>query len=305
MTQLLPPDSATARPVAPSRADDPAGAPRRVSPVRLLRFLAGRPGLVLSVVLVVLVLLAVFAPAVFTARDPLAAEPAVRLQGPGAHHLFGTDQLGRDMFSRVVHGASMSLRAALIAVVLGSVAGSAVGLFSGFVGGWADGLVMRVVDVFLAVPGLLLSLAFVTAIGFGTTNVAIAVGLASIAQFARLMRAEVLRVRTSVFVEAAQASGTRWYAILGRHVLPNAYGPVLAMATLQFGIAILAVSSLSFLGYGAAPPAPEWGSLVAQGRDYLATAWWLTTLPGLTVALTVLATNRIARAVDGEWAAAR
>ncbi len=257
-----------------------------------------RPGLVLAVLVLGLVLLAVVAPGLFTHRDPLAAEPAVRLRGPSAHHLFGTDQLGRDMFARVVHGASLSLRAALIAVLLGGVAGAVVGLVCGYAGGWLDGLVMRVVDVFLAVPQLLLSLAFVTVLGFGTTNVAIAVGIASIAQFSRLMRAEVLRVRTTDYVEAARVSGTRWYGILGRHVLPNAYGPVLALATLQLGLAILAVSALSFLGYGAPPPAPEWGSLIAQGRDYLATAWWLTTLPGLTVAVTVLATNRIAHAVE-------
>ncbi|HZE49759.1 MAG TPA: ABC transporter permease, partial [Jatrophihabitantaceae bacterium] len=204
-----------------------------------------------------------------------------------------------------VHGAAQSLRASLLAVLLASVIGSLVGLVSGFAGGWVDGLIMRVIDVLLAVPALLLSLAFVTALGFGTTNVAIAVGLAAIARFARIMRAEVLRISTSLYVEAARACGARRYSILARHVLPNAYGPVVALATLQFGLAILAVSALSFLGYGATPPAPEWGSLVAQGRDYLGTAWWLTTLPGLTVAATVLATNRIARAIDGEWSAAR
>jgi peptide/nickel transport system permease protein len=115
------------------------------------------------------------------------------------------------------------------------------------------------------------------------------------------MRAEVLRVRQAVFVEAARLSGARWYAVLLRHVLPNAIGPVLVLATLDFGSAILAVSALSFLGYGAAPPAPEWGTLISSGRNYLANAWWLSTLPGLTVAALVLATNRIARALDGEW----
>jgi peptide/nickel transport system permease protein len=304
MSQLLSPDTivATGPGTLLPIAREPA---RRGTGRRLVAFLLARPGLLLAILIVILVLLAVAVPSIFTGRDPLAASPADRLQAPNSPHLFGTDQLGRDMFSRVVHGASLSLRASLIAVLLGAVSGSLVGLVSGFVGGWLDGLVMRVIDVFLAVPQLLLSLAFVTAIGFGTTNVAIAVGIASIAQFARLMRADVLRIRTTGYVEAARVSGSRWYSVLGRHVLPNAYGPVLAMATLQFGLAILAVSALSFLGYGAAPPAPEWGSLVAQGRDYLATAWWLTTLPGLTVAVTVLATNRIARAVDGEWAASR
>ncbi|WP_243715932.1 ABC transporter permease [Actinomadura darangshiensis] len=132
-------------------------------------------------------------------------------------------------------------------------------------------------------------------------KVAVAVGVASVATFARVMRSEVLRVRQAVFVEAARSCGTRWYAVLGRHVLPNAIGPVLVLATLDFGTAVLAVSSLSFLGYGAAPPAPEWGTLISDGRNYLANAWWMTALPGLTIAATVLATNRIARALDGEW----
>ncbi|HEX7659897.1 MAG TPA: ABC transporter permease [Pseudonocardiaceae bacterium] len=270
----------------------------------MVGFLIGRPGLLLSVLYVVLVLLAVFGPAALTSRDPLAVDPPHRLAAPSWQHLFGTDQLGRDLFSRVVHGASLSLRAALIAVLLGAVVGAVIGLVSGFVGGWLDGLIMRVVDVLLAVPLLLLALAIVTVLGFGAVNVAIAVGCASIAQFVRLMRAEVLRVRVSVFVEAAAVSGARWPAVLFRHVLPNSYGPVLALVTVQFGVSILSVSSLSFLGYGTPPPAPEWGSLVAQGRDYLASAWWLTTLPGLVLAALVLSVNRIARAIDGEWAAA-
>jgi peptide/nickel transport system permease protein len=145
----------------------------------------------------------------------------------------------------------------------------------------------------------------VTALGYGTVKVAVAVGIASVAGFARVMRAEVLRVREAVYVEAARSAGVRWYAVLLRHILPNAIGPVAVLAALDIGTAILAVSSLSFLGYGAAPPAPEWGTLISSGRNYLANAWWLSTLPGLTVAALVLATNRIARALDGEWAKQR
>jgi peptide/nickel transport system permease protein len=205
----------------------------------------------------------------------------------------------------VVHGAGLSLQATILAVGVGLVAGSAIGLLAGFVGRWVDEALMRGVDVLLAVPSLLLSLALVTALGFGTVKIAVAVGVGTVASFARVMRSEVLRVRTSGYVEAAQSCGVRWYGVLGRHVLPNAYGPVLVLATLEFGVAVLAVSALSFLGYGAPPPAPEWGSLVAEGRNYLATAWWLTALPGLTVALTVLAAGRVARALDGEWTAGR
>lgn len=277
---------------------DDTEAPRRRDFGRLTRILR-QPGLVLSLVVVVLMLLAAFAPWLFTSRDPLEAVPVDKLQGPSAEHLFGTDQLGRDLYSRVVHGAALSLKAVVIAVSLGLVLGSLIGLIAGFFGGWVDFLLMRVIEVVLAIPGLLLSLAIITALGFGTVNVAIAVGLASVARFARVMRAEVLRVRGAVFVEAAKAAGARWYEILFRHVLPSAIGPAAVLAALDFGIAILAVSALSFLGYGANPPAPEWGSLVAGGRTYITSAWWLTVLPGVVVMAAVLATNRISRAVDG------
>ncbi|MFD9966369.1 ABC transporter permease [Amycolatopsis sp. NPDC058986] len=260
---------------------------------------ARRPGLVLAVVILVLALLAAVAPSLFTGYDPITGIPAEKLRGPSLAHLFGTDETGRDIFARVVHGASLSLRATVIAVLVALVAGSALGLVAGFRGGVLDTVVMRVVDVLLAIPPILLSLALVTALGFGTTNVAIAVGIANLAAFARLMRAEVLRVRGTVYVEAARASGVRWSGVLGRHVLPNALGPVLALATLTLGTAVLEVSALSFLGFGATPPTPEWGALVAGGRNFLATAWWMTTFPGLTVAAVVLSANRLSRALDG------
>jgi peptide/nickel transport system permease protein len=154
-----------------------------------------------------------------------------------------------------------------------------------------------VVDVLLAIPSLLLSLMIIIALGFGITNVAFAVGAAFVATSARVMRGEVLKIRQSPYIEAARAGGARGRRILWRHVLPNSAEPVLVLAALEFGEAILYVSSLSFLGFGVQPPAPEWGSLVADGRDYLDTAWWLTTMPGLTIVATVLAANRISRAL--------
>lgn len=265
-----------------------------------VRFVARRPGLLLATLVAVLVLVAAFAPGLLAGGDPLAGTPADRLQGPSAEHFFGTDQLGRDLFTRVVHGTSLSLRATALAVVVSLVVGSALGLVAGFAGGWADEAIMGLVDVLQAVPRLLLSLAVVVALGFGTTNVAFAVGLAAAAGFARVMRAEVLRVRSAGYVEAARVCGVRPGGVLLRHVLPNAWGPVLVMAALEFGTAILAVSALSFLGYGATPPTPEWGALVAEGRNHVATSWWLTTLPGLVIAATVLAANRISRALDSE-----
>jgi peptide/nickel transport system permease protein len=256
------------------------------------------PGLLLSGLWLVLVVVAASAPGLLSGTDPYRSDTGALLQPPSAAHWFGTDQIGRDLFSRVVHGSALSLQATLIAVAVGVVLGAAVGLLAGAAGGWLDAVLMRAVDVLLAIPSLLLSLALITVLGFGTVNVAIAVGFGSVAGCARIMRSEVLRVRQSVYVEAATSLGVRRRTVLVRHVLPNAAGPVLVLAALDFGTAILAVSSLSFLGYGAKPPTPEWGSLVASGRDFLGSGWWLTTLPGLVVVATVLAANRIARALE-------
>ncbi len=236
-------------------------------------------------------------PSVFASGDPLIGVPAEKFRSPDAQHWFGTDNLGRDLYTRMVHGAGLSLTATLAAVGIALVAGSLLGLVSGAAGGFIDSVVMRVVDVLLSIPALLLSLALVTALGFGTRNVAIAVGVSLIANFARVMRSEVLRVRHAAYVEAAHAAGTRWYTVLLRHVLPNSYQPVLALAAVEFGMAVLSISALSFLGYGAKPPTPEWGSLISEGRNYLATAWWLTTLPGLVIVAVVLAAQRLGRAV--------
>ncbi|MGW6518291.1 ABC transporter permease [Streptomyces sp. NPDC054962] len=294
-----------ARPVEPGIDPGPANAGRGVGPRRFLLFLLRRPGLLASVLVLVLVVLAAFWPGLFTSQDPLHGVPAENFRSPGGGHWFGTDELGRDVFSRVVHGAQLSLKATLIAVGFAFVVGGLIGLVAGFVGRWVEDVLMRFVDVLLSIPSLFLSLALVTALGYGTVKVAVAVGIASVAGFARVTRAEVLRVRQAVFVEASRSCGARWYSVLGRHVLPNAAGPVIVLATLEFGAAILAVSSLSFLGYGAPPPAPEWGTLISDGRNYLANAWWLTALPGLAIAATGLATNRIARALDGEWSRQR
>ncbi|WRZ95166.1 ABC transporter permease [Streptomyces sp. NBC_01007] len=308
MTRPLVDDVATgaapglAPPVDPGIAPSPGPGPELR---RVLRFFLRRPGLLTSVLVVVLVVLAAFRPELFTSQDPLHGVPSQNFRSPSGAHWFGTDELGRDLFSRVVHGAQLSLKATLIAVAVAFVAGGLLGLVAGFVGRWVDDVLMRFVDVLLSIPALFLSLALVTALGYGTVKVAVAVGAASVAGFARVTRAEVLRVRQAVFVEASRSCGSRWYSVLGRHVLPNAAGPVIVLATLDFGTSVLAVSSLSFLGYGAPPPAPEWGTLISDGRNYLANAWWLTALPGLAIAATVLATNRIARALDGEWSRQR
>jgi peptide/nickel transport system permease protein len=267
-------------------------------PRRGLPTWARRPDLLLAGAVVLMVLAWAAFPTLFTSQSPVDGVPADRLQGPSAAHLFGTDHLGRDLFSRVVHGARLTLQATVLAVLIGLVVGTLTGLVSGFVRGVVDDVLMRTMDVLLSIPALLLSMALITALGFGTVKVAIAVGIGTVANFARVMRSEVLKVSSAVYVEAARASGVRTTGVLFRHVLPNAAGPVLSLSALEFGVAVLAVSALSFLGFGAPPPAPEWGSLVAGGRDYLATSWWLTTLPGVVVAAVVLSANRIARALE-------
>ncbi len=190
-----------------------------------------------------------------------------------------------------------SLTGAFVAVLVGLVAGTSLGLFAGSVGGLVEDAAMRIVDVLLSIPGLLLMLSIIILLGFGTVNAAIAVGITSVAGFARLSRSEVVRVRRSDYVEAAFGSGGTFLSVLWRHVLPNSLTSVLALAALQFGGAILAISTLGFLGYGAPPPTPEWGLLIAEGRNYISTAWWLTTAPGLVVVLVVLSANRISRAL--------
>lgn len=266
---------------------------------RLVRAALANPGLVAAILVLGAVAVAAAWPQLFTPLDPLRGKGAERLLPPGAAHLFGTDQLGRDLFTRVVYGAAESVKAVFVAVLIGLLAGSAIGLIAGYVGRWVDDVLMRIVDVLLSVPPLLIALAVISALGFGTGNIAIAVGIGFVSSFARVMRAEVLKVRETAYVEATAFAGIGPFRVLLRHVLPNAVGPVLVLAALDLGMAILSVSALSFLGFGAPPPAPEWGLLVAGGRDYLATAWWLTTLPGLVVLATVLSANRIARALDG------
>lgn len=257
-----------------------------------------QPTLVLSILFMVLVALAAAFPWMFTNYSPIIGIPADSLQAPSAKHWFGTDIVGRDSFSRVVYGSSTSMLASFIAICVGVAGGALIGLMAGYFGGFIDSTLMRFVDVILAIPGLLLSLVVIAVLGFGAVNVAIAVGVGSIATFSRLMRAEVLRVRTSVFVEAARVCGGRWYSVVFRHVLPNSWKPILVLAVLDFGSAILGIAALNFLGFGAAPPAPEWGALISEGRAFVATAWWLTTIPGLIITLVVVSVNRIGRYID-------
>jgi peptide/nickel transport system permease protein len=248
-----------------------------------------QPTFLLSVLLLGAVILAAFVPSLLTHQDPYATDVV---------DMFGTDGLGRDQFSRFIHGTSNTLIASLVAVLIGFTVSSVLGVLAGFFRGFLDEAVSRFVDVFLAVPGMLVSLLIVTALGFGTIEIAIAVGIGSIATFTRILRAEVFTVRERDFVTAAGVNGLPWYSILIRHVLPHALGPIIALIPLQFGESVLLISSLSFLGFGVQPPEPEWGVIVADGRTYLSTAPWLALIPGICIALVVLSANRVSKFVE-------
>jgi peptide/nickel transport system permease protein len=250
-------------------------------------------GLVLAWLLVLLVVAWAVFPGLFTAHSPYAGDPALSFAPPSWEHPFGADRLGRDLFARAVHGAGTTLTATLVAVLVAFGAGTLTGLVAGYLGGAVDTAVMRVVDVLLSIPSLLLAMVIVSVLGYSTYNVALAVGIASIASFARVMRAETIRVTHTDYVEAAHGLGVARWGVVAGHVLPNSLGPVLALAALEFGTSVIAVASLGFLGYGAPPPEPEWGLLVAEGRDFVALYPWISLLPGVVLALLVIATHRI------------
>lgn len=261
--------------------------PRRRVWARLFRHRGARAGVA---ALGALVLIAAAAPWI-APGDPAAMGEDRFLEAPGSTHWFGTDDLGRDVLTRVVHGGRISLVVGLVAVGVAAVAGAAIGLVTGYYGGRLDNVVMRGMDLLMAFPGVLLALLIIAILGRGLVNVMIAVGIADIPAFVRLVRGSVLSAREHVYVEAARAVGLPDRLILLRHMLPNVFAPLLVVSTLEVGNAILVASSLSFLGLGAQPPSPEWGAMLAAGREYMRTAWWLTVFPGLAIAFTVLAVN--------------
>jgi peptide/nickel transport system permease protein len=211
-------------------------------------------------------------------------------------HPLGTDHLGRDILSRILYGGRISLGVGLSAVTLSCLIGVTLGLLAGFHGGRTDALIMRVVDVFLAIPYILLAMGVVFALGPSLVNVILVMAVTRWVQFARIVRADVLSIREREFVSGARARGSRSMRLLLRHVLPNALTPIIVVATLELAFMIIYESALSFLGLGVQPPTPTWGWMLSDGRNYIATAWWLATFPGLAIMLTVLAVNLL-----GDW----
>ena len=264
-------------------------------PLRLAGLGRLRPGLLLAGVFVALLLLAAAFPAALAPYDPLDASARLAFQPPGSVHWLGTDENGRDVLSRLIHGVRSSLFMGLAATALGLAWGALLGLLSGLGPRWLDAALMRAIDVLLAFPDLLLALVIITFFGQGTANLILAVGIAGVPRYARLVRAQTLNVRNAGYVEAAVTLGQSQLAVVLRHILPNAFKPVLILATIGIGGTITAGAALSFLGFGAPPPAPEWGGMMAIGRSFLANAPWLVAWPALVITLTVVSISAIGR----------
>jgi len=237
------------------------------------------------------VLMALLAPLI--AGDPIAFDLARQLLPPSAAHPLGTDELGRDILSRLLWGSRSTLLITLGAVALALGAGTVIGLIAGFRGGWSDTLIMRVMDIWLAMPTFLLAIAIVAALGAGTTNVIIAVGLSSIPAFARVARGCTLSIKQEVYVLAAQSMGAGDGVIMCRHILPNIVAPLLVQTSLRLATAILTASGLSFLGLGPQPPTPEWGAMLSTGRNFITSSPQLVTLPGLAIMLATIGFNTL------------
>lgn len=251
------------------------------------------------VILAVIALAALVAP-VLAPYDPIKVRPAEALTPPSWQHPFGTDQYGRDILSRAIVGARLSLLTGLGAVVIALAVGIVVGLSCGVIGGWTDLLVMRLVDIMMAFPGILLALVVVAVLGQGTVNVMLAVGVSLVPTFVRLVRGDVLAVRENAYVEAARAVGCWPARVAVRHVLPNVVAPIIVLATVAIAWSIIIGASLSFLGLGPRPPIPEWGIDLSNGRNYLLRAWWISSAPGFCIMLTVVAVNLVGDALRDE-----
>lgn len=256
------------------------------------------PGTSIPLLLVLLLVVAVFFPSLFTPYTPEQMDFSAILQPPDLRHWFGTDQLGRDVFTRVVYGTSLSLSIGVGATLIASAGGIVLGTLAGLAPRAIRQLLVRLLDIMLAFPDLLLALLAITVLGRGPENTLLAVGLAGIAGYARLVRAQVLQVRLSGYVQHAVALGEPPMVIILRHIVPNTLRPLLVLATVGIGYSILSASALSFLGLGVTPPTAEWGALLSEGRNFLDSAPWVSLLPASVVALSVIAITLLGRRVQ-------
>ena len=270
--------------------------PRSEARRNLRAFLRHRGGVIGAVLVLAFIAIALLAD-VLAPHDPLRQDLTQRLKPPSAQHWLGTDDFGRDVLSRVLHGSRVSLRLGLIAVALALVVGGTIGLLAGYYGGGFDLLGMRIMDLMLAFPSILLSIVVVAILGPSLTNAMIAVGIMAVPQYARIVRGSVLAVRGLEYVQASRALGAADSRILARAILPNVAGPIIVTASLGLATAILDAAGLSFLGLGAQPPIPEWGSMLSQGRELVLIAPWVLTAPGVAVFLAVLGFNLVGDAL--------
>jgi peptide/nickel transport system permease protein len=264
---------------------------RDLGRLHLPRFFRGEPFVLGAVVVLICLAAMAVAPPLFTGRDPNAIEFRARLQPPSLSYLLGTDENGRDIWARLVYGARPTLAAALSLILLAASVGTVAGLAVGYAGGRTDELLMRVTEFFLAFPQVIWALALTSVMGRGLVPCVLALSVTWWAQYARLMRAQVLVCKEKEFILTARALGQRQWRILLYHLLPNCLSPVLVKATIDLSLAILLLAALSFLGVGAQPPLPEWGAMVTIGRKYLLDYWWYATFPGLAIFVSVLAFN--------------
>ena len=241
-------------------------------------------------IVIFFMLMALLAP-VIAPYDPVKMEPANKLQTPSAEHWLGTDDKGRDILSRIMYGARISLTVGILSTFLGATVGIVLGLISGYYGRWIDSLIMRICDVLLAFPGILLALAIVAVLGTSTTNVIIAVAFFAIPTFARIVRGSVLSVKKLEYIDAIRALGASDFRIIFMHILPNILSPIIVQATLYIASAIITASALSFLGMGTQPPTPEWGTMLSDGRSYIRQAPHITLFPGMVIFLVVIGFN--------------
>jgi peptide/nickel transport system permease protein len=257
-----------------------------------------RPGTAVPLLLVALVAIAAIAPGVLTHRSPTAIDITHTLLPPSLSHPFGTDDSGRDLYTRVVYGARESLGIGLGATGLATSIALLLGFIAGLAGGLADVVINRILEVAFAFPVLLLALLLISIYGPSLSTEIIAVGIGSAPGYARMVRGQVLNVRGAAYVEAAAALGHRRSAVIRRHLFPNAMRPLVAMITLGIGQSIVWASGLAFLGLGVAPPSPEWGALLDSGREYITTQWWLEILPGLVIVLLALSVTSLGRTLQ-------
>lgn len=242
------------------------------------------------IIVLVLILAAVFAD--FIAPCDYAAQDLTNMKAyPSAEHWLGTDDVGRDIFSRIIYGGRISLLVAILAIVFGLVVGGALGISAGYFGGVYDGAIMRIMDIIMAIPGFLLAVCISAALGSGTVNTALAIGIGCVPGYARLLRSLVLGIRDQEYVEAARVTGASNARIMFRQIVPNILSPVIVESTLRIGGCILMISSLSFIGLGVQPPDPEWGSMVSEGREFIRSFWPMSTFPGLAIMLTLFGFN--------------